>query len=175
MHSEARKSHARRTEQHRARAGSNARLRLPRGAHASGGSCAARTRPDGRFHCPNHLPTLAAPLRCPSPTLPHTSAGRAASGVPASQPANVLFPLHSEKVCKGVVVVRSVGPPCRRRGASTLRGPDGPQREQMVAPARATPMWPGRTLTGGAAHELAVSGDGVFLPLGHGTDACRRW
>ena len=50
--------------------------------------------PDARFHCPNHPPTLAAPLRSPSPTLPHirrpSSFWRSSTPIPGFLQVDVL-------------------------------------------------------------------------------------
>ena len=94
--------------------------------------------PDARSHCPNYLPTLAAPLRCPSTTLPHIRRSSC-----FRRPNRQMLP---SPLGEGVVVVRSAGGMevvvLHAADAAQARSvAHGPQREQMVAPpARATPM-----------------------------------
>ena len=123
-------------------------MRLPGGAHASGGSHAARnaTRmpaPTAQTTSRPLRPLSAAPRRhCP------TSAGRAASGVPTGMKC---FPLHSEKVWSLFEVSAawrwwSSMPPTRRKHAPWPMGPSG-SKWWRHRPGR--PPWPGERVRGG--------------------------
>ena len=94
----------------------------------------ARDR-DARSHCPNHLPTLAAPLRGPSPTSPHirrpSSFRRSSTSIPSFLEEDVLeSPLLGGVIEAGLgydpakvaASRRALQPRTRGQGRSTGKG-----------------------------------------------------
>ena len=103
--------------------------------------------PDARSHCPNHLPTLVASLRCPSPTLPHIRRSSC-----FRRPNRQMLP---SPLGEGVVDVRSVGgmevvvlhaaDAAQARSVAQM-GPSG-SKWWRHRPGR--PPWPGKRECGG--------------------------